>query len=61
MFIAKRLKKMALAGLTFGEHCANLATKKFVRNVLSFLESRQIDTGFMRIRVSDSPVYARDD
>jgi len=47
MFIAKSLKKMALPGLTFGEHCKFVGTL-FMRDVLSFLKYEQIDTVFMR-------------
>jgi hypothetical protein len=57
MFIAKALKKMALPELTpqghffqgaFGEHCVNLATKVFPRNVLLFLKVKQMCKVFMR-------------
>jgi len=33
MFIGKRLKKMVLPGLTFGEHCVNLSTSQKGRNI----------------------------
>jgi len=48
MFIAKRLKEMALPGLTFGEHCVNYKAQLFLRKVSAFLRGRQIDTVFMR-------------
>jgi hypothetical protein len=48
MFTAKKLKKMAPHGLTFGEHCVDLQAQLFLLKVLFFLKYKQIETVLMR-------------
>ena len=48
MLIAKRLKEMALPGLTFGEHCENLEELAFSMNGVPACGLGRIDTVFMR-------------
>jgi len=48
MFTAKKLKKMAPHGLTFGEHCVNLVINEFYCNMLDILRFLKIYIVFMR-------------
>ncbi len=47
MSIAKRLKKMVAHGLTFVEHCVNLAEQLFSKKVFLLFGSSPIGTVFM--------------